>query len=529
MSQTPLSGNIKTDALLTTLSWGEQNGQSINLTYSFPNESSTWVENYGNDEPFPPNEIYFLAPEAQQSVRSALQLWANVSNINFIEVQEPQSEGDMRFTFSSTLDKEQSVIAYSPSPNETFFESSGDVWLNSELESLEQGGKEFSALIHQIGYALGLKDPDDSIDFNEITLDSKDDTTQYSILSTNAYGEFESFDDNLPVENTSPMLYDILATQFLYGVNTTYNTGNDTYVFTPQAELKTIWDTGGIDTFDLSNQTLDLIINLNAGQFSSIGNLGEITNFNSGSSDTNERLNPADDNIGIAYGVEIENAIGGIGDDILIGNQLGNQLTGGAGNDVIDGGDGVDTAYYLDNKQDYTIETKNTALLIETDNALNSTLTIQSNNALEEFDTLKNIERLQFNDITLALDIEGNAGQAYRLYQAAFDRTPDKAGLGYWINSLDNQIDLQQAATGFLNSSEFIGLYGENISDTSFVSALYQNVLHRDLDDSGANFWMNELQTGSRENVLIGFSESEENQLQVMGAIQNGIELFVKI
>ncbi len=509
MSQTPLSNDDVVNALLTTLSWNEQNGQAINLTYSFPNENSTWVENYGAREPFPPNEIYFLTTEAQQIVRHALQLWSNVTAINFIEVQEASTQGDIRFTFSSNINQEMMIAAYSPNPNGAFFESSGDVWLNPEIESLEPGSEGFSALIHQIGHVLGLKHPDEIIEDNEITLAYEQDTTQYSILSTHAYDEFES---GFPLENTSPMLYDLLATQFLYGVNTTYNTGNDTYFFTPEAELKTIWDVSGIDTFDLSNQTVDLILNLNAGEFSSIGSLGTSDSINFQSDNFTENLTVAVDNIAIAYGVDIENAIGGRGYDILIGNRLANQLTGGAGDDFIDGREGIDTAYYLDNKQNYRIETTETALIIH------------SNNTAEGIDTLKNIERLQFNDITLALDINNNAGQAYRLYQAAFNRTPDKQGLGFWINALDQGDILKQVGLNFIRSQEFTTLYGENSTETLFLSSLYNNVLHRPLDISGGNYWMDQLQTQPRENVLIGFSESQENQLQVIGDIENGIE-----
>jgi len=52
-------------------------------------------------------------------------------------------------------------------------------------------------------------------------------------------------------------------------------------------------------------------------------------------------------------------------------------------------------------------------------------------------DTLVSIERIQFTDGTLALDESGNAGQAYRLYQAAFGRTPDTPGLSHNLNLLD--------------------------------------------------------------------------------------------
>ena len=48
------------------------------------------------------------------------------------------------------------------------------------------------------------------------------------------------------------------------------------------------------------------------------------------------------DNIGIAYGAIIENAVGGGGNDIIIGNAVGNRLTGGNGLDVFTGGGGND-------------------------------------------------------------------------------------------------------------------------------------------------------------------------------------------
>jgi len=139
--------------------------------------------------------------------------------------------------------------------------------------------------------------------------------------------------------------------------------------------------------------------------------------------------------------------------------------------------------------------------------------------------TLSNVERLQFSDGMVALDVHGTAGEAYRLYQAAFDRTPDKAGLGYWIAALDKGMSLTQAAAGFAGSAEFASLYGANTTDTQFVQALYQNVLHRAGDSAGADFWMHALASSvTRADVLANFSESTENQAQLIGTIQNGID-----
>ena len=55
-------------------------------------------------------------------------------------------------------------------------------------------------------------------------------------------------------------------------------------------------------------------------------------------------------------------------------------------------------------------------------------------------DTLQEFKRIEFNNGTLALDIDAGetAGQAYRLYQAAFARTPDMPGVAYHINDMES-------------------------------------------------------------------------------------------
>ncbi|WP_208280319.1 DUF4214 domain-containing protein [Massilia oculi] len=127
--------------------------------------------------------------------------------------------------------------------------------------------------------------------------------------------------------------------------------------------------------------------------------------------------------------------------------------------------------------------------------------------------------------LALRHDIDGVAGQAYRLYAAAFDRTPDPKGLGYWIDMMDKGVSLRAAAAGFTNSQEFIDLYGAHTSDAQFVDLLYQNTLHRAPDADGRQFWVDAMQVqhAPREELLAQFSESPENQAQVIAAIQDGI------
>ena len=139
---------------------------------------------------------------------------------------------------------------------------------------------------------------------------------------------------------------------------------------------------------------------------------------------------------------------------------------------------------------------------------------------------LDGVERIQFADKSVALDIDGNAGQAYRLYKAAFDRTPDKAGLGYWINEMDHGASLQDVAQSFVSSAEFQTLNGSNPGNRDLAASLYQHVLGRAPDQAGLDYWTAQLDTHALKpnEVLASFSESAENKIALAGQIQLGIE-----
>jgi cyclophilin family peptidyl-prolyl cis-trans isomerase len=138
-------------------------------------------------------------------------------------------------------------------------------------------------------------------------------------------------------------------------------------------------------------------------------------------------------------------------------------------------------------------------------------------------------ERVLLNDKAIGLDLDGSAGQAYRVYKAAFDRDPmqgDTEGLGFWIAQIDNGMDMVEVAARFIDSNEFRTLYGENASDGDFLIGLYRNVLDRAPDAGGYAWWMDQLENNPEktwEKVLADFSESPENQANVAELIGNGI------
>jgi len=135
--------------------------------------------------------------------------------------------------------------------------------------------------------------------------------------------------------------------------------------------------------------------------------------------------------------------------------------------------------------------------------------------------------RLRFADSAIALDLDGNAGQGYRIYQAAFNRKPDLVGLGYWINQMDNGASQRDVASSFVASAEFAILYGGgNPANLLYVTKLYNNVLQRAPEQDGLNYWLGVMDSNAagRGEVLGYFSESTENKTLVAPAIAGGIE-----
>ena len=179
-----------------------------------------------------------------------------------------------------------------------------------------------------------------------------------------------------------------------------------------------------------------------------------------------------------------------------------------SGNDVIDGFNGLDVAVMGGARASVAISRSGDTLFVVGQGS----------------DSLTSIERLAFTDGTLAFDLDGNAGQAYRIYQAAFDRTPDVDGLSYWIKSMDAGTTLADVAEGFVRSEEFASTYGLSPANEAFIGTLYENVLGRQGEAAGVSFWMDALDKGvSRAAILYGFSESAENIAGVAPAIADGI------
>lgn len=192
------------------------------------------------------------------------------------------------------------------------------------------------------------------------------------------------------------------------------------------------------------------------------------------------------------------------------------RFTAAEGNAAIDGGQGRDTVVYAGSRADFTIERTVYGV------------TVTDKTGKYGSDNLINVERIQFNDTMVGLDIDGASGQIYRLYKAAYDRAPDAGGLKHWMWVSDmDKFSLAQIAEFFTQLPEYQELYlKDDPSNEHFVTLLYQHVLHREPEKAGYDHWMWTLNENklTRPEVMAFFAESPENKAQVIAEINNGVE-----
>lgn len=109
----------------------------------------------------------------------------------------------------------------------------------------------------------------------------------------------------------------------------------------------------------------------------------------------------------------------------------------------------------------------------------------------------------------------GVEGEIVRLYVALLRRVPDEAGFRFWISEREGGRSLASVASSFQASSEFLDS-NANLTNTDFVTLLYNNVLERQPDQAGIDFWVGQLdsEAQSTDQVVLAFTESPEFKTQ---------------
>jgi serralysin len=401
------TNNPEIDGLLAGVRW------IGTVSYSFPNSPNDYSMNYyGNGEA---TAVGFsqVPPVVQQAMNYAVSLVSNYTNLTI--------------QFAGT-DSADIMVAQSPVANPTAYAyypvsvpAGGDIWFgtqyNYSLSAL--GNYYFFTSVHELGHALGLKHSHETGGVSSVAVPTSHDSHEFTVMTYRSFmsGPVTGYTNEGYGYPQTFMANDILALQSLYGADYSTHSDNTVYTWSPttgqgfingMAQLapgngaggganrifETIWDGNGIDTFDLSNYSVGSTINLNPGA-SSITDAAQLAYLGNG--------RYASGNVYNAYLVNsdarsyIDHAIGGSGNDTLIGNAISNHLNGGTGNDTLVGGGsndtivgglGADTAVFSGNVASY--------LVIYNSATQTFTVTDRRSGSPDGTDTVSGVESFRF-------------------------------------------------------------------------------------------------------------------------------------
>lgn len=255
------------------------------------------------------------------------------------------------------------AYAYYPNSSiyggDTFFGNAYDSTIYT-LKNPVAGNYAWHTMLHELGHSLGLKHGQETGGFG--ALPTAYDSIEFSVMTYRSYvgAPLSGYSYEQFGAPQTYMMLDIAALQAMYGADYTVQSGDTVYTWSPTLGetyingslaidpggnriFATIWDGGGTDTYDLSNYTTNLSLDLNPGGYS-VFSQAQLAYLGNNGSAVYARGNIFNAMLYAGNTASlIENAVGGTGNDSIIGNSANNVLSGGSGNDYLFGDSGDDT------------------------------------------------------------------------------------------------------------------------------------------------------------------------------------------
>lgn len=189
-------------------------------------------------------------------------------------------------------------------------------------------------------------------------------------------------------------------------------------------------------------------------------------------------------------------------------------IKGQPGTDFFDGGLGIDTVVYSGPQERYSITKSGNRYVVSEPTGSDDT------------DYLSNIERLQFSNGKVALDLGGNAGQAARLIGALLGPSfiKDKALAGVVIGLIDQDYSIESIANLGLNTSFYLTLAGSTKNE-DFVNHVFRNVVGRTPEVNEQKTYVDMLNAGTSQAALAVMAAGTEftaSQIGLTGLTSHG-------
>ncbi|WP_335727718.1 M10 family metallopeptidase [Rhizobium etli] len=531
-----MTGDQRIDGLISGYAWDGT------ITYAFPTSSTSYSydgeKDYGFSSISSQQRSFALFLMEQSSGNTANDGFSveGFTNANFVIGHVDTAS--LRFAQSSHPSL-PTAGAYYPSTDSW----GGDVWFGTEYAGTESdyrlpefGNYAGHTLAHELGHALGLKHGHEP-DINPTIVPSAYDSIEYTIMTYRTYIGDDASGYKYE-QNGAPqtfMMLDIAALQEMYGADYTTNSGNTVYKWKPNEGvtyvngiaaitpddnriLATIWDGGGVDTYDLSAYTTRIKIDLRPGGYS-VFSQSQLADLNGGPNNGYARGNIFN---ALLYHNNlaslIENVQAGSGNDTIVGNEMSNSLWGNAGNDSLDGGagndvlfggtggdrlvggTGADTASY---------ETARAAVVVNLANSAGNT----GDAAGDSYSSIESLTGSTFADTlygnAVANRLNGSAGNDLLIGGAGADQLVGGSGVdtaSYSTVTVGVKVSLVNSS---VNTGDAAGdTYSEieNLAGSTFSDTLYGNAGTNRLDGGAGN---DLLIGGAGADQLVGGSGSD--------------------